>query len=228
MNMIEFIGIAAVFGLSALGSGIGAGIAGQAAVGAWKRNYIQNKPASFLLIVFAVNFILLYRGLSKGIEAFCCWAMPALILFAVVVLSHVILAYTRFGRWVYAVGGNTKAAKYSGIRTKVVVLFIYAASGLLGSIAAVIMCSRYYSAKALYGQGIELTLITAALLGGVNIAGGEGTIVGALLGMLTIAVAQNGMIMIKVHSSYQGIVIAMLVLIVLIVNRFLARKRIAA
>jgi len=53
MNMFEFIGVAAVFGLSALGSGIGAGIAGQAAIGAWKRNYLQNKPASFLLIVFA-------------------------------------------------------------------------------------------------------------------------------------------------------------------------------
>jgi V/A-type H+-transporting ATPase subunit K len=53
MNMIEFIGIAAVFGLSALGSGIGAEIAGQAAVGAWKRNYLENKPASFLLIIFA-------------------------------------------------------------------------------------------------------------------------------------------------------------------------------
>jgi ribose/xylose/arabinose/galactoside ABC-type transport system permease subunit len=198
-------------------------------------------PAIITTLGSGIMFYGLAVGWSKGMpytvpEAFAWFGsgtvvgIPAqlLILLAVVIVSHTILAYSRFGRWIYAVGGNTTAAKYSGIPIKAVVLAIYTISGVLGSIAAVVICSRYHSAKALYGQGIELTLITAALLGGVNIAGGEGTVLGALLGMLTIAVAQNGMIIINVHSSYQGMVIAILVLVVLLVNRFLSTKRIAA
>jgi ribose transport system permease protein len=109
-----------------------------------------------------------------------------------------------------------------------VVLAVYAISGLLAAVSGVIICSRYYSAKGLYGQGIELTLITAALLGGVNIAGGEGTILGAVLGMLVIAIVQNGLILAGVHSTIQGVTIGVLVILVMLVNRFLAQRRVSA
>jgi len=156
--------------------------------------------------------------------------IPAQVIIFLVIaaFSHIILSYTRFGRWVYATGGNPMAARFTGIRVDPLVIVIYAISGLLAAVAGVIICSRYYSAKGLYGQGIELTLVTAALLGGVNIAGGEGTVLGALLGMLVIAIVQNGMMLAGIHSTLQGVTIGVLVIIVMLVNRYLAQKRVSA
>jgi len=152
-----------------------------------------------------------------------------LIIFAVIaLLSHIILSYTSYGRSVYATGGNWTAAKFSGIHVNRVVLSLYAASGLLAAVVSVIMCSRYYSAKAVFGQGMELTFVTAALLGGVNIAGGEGTVLGAVLGMLVIAIIQNGMILAAIHPTILSVTIAVVVLIVLLANRYLAQKRVSA
>ncbi len=145
----------------------------------------------------------------------------------IAVLTHVILSYSRYGRWVYAVGGNIVAARFSGIKANRVLVAVYTISGLLGGVAAIIMSARYNSGKATNGQGMELYLITAALLGGVSIAGGEGTVAGALLGMSTMAVLWEGMNLASVHASVQAVVIAILVLVVLLVNRYLAQKRIS-
>lgn len=168
------------------------------------------------------SFAWFANGKVLGIPA------QVIIFLAIAAFSHAILSYTRFGRWVYATGGNPMAARFTGIRVNPLVLVIYAVSGLLAAVAGVIICSRYYSAKGLYGQGIELTLVTAALLGGVNIAGGEGTVLGALLGMLVIAIVQNGMILAGIHSTLQGVTIGVLVIIVMLVNRYLAQKRVSA
>jgi ribose/xylose/arabinose/galactoside ABC-type transport system permease subunit len=183
------------------------------AIGASGGQPYMNLPDSFAWFA---------NGKVLGIPA------QVIIFLAIVVISHVTLSHTRFGRWVYASGGNATAAKFSGIQVKRVVLAIYAISGLLAAVSGVIICSRYYSAKGLYGQGIELTLITAALLGGVNIAGGEGTILGAVLGMLVIAIVQNGLILAGVHSTIQGVTIGVLVILVMLVNRFLAQRRVSA
>ncbi|MFN8200912.1 MAG: ABC transporter permease, partial [Nakamurella multipartita] len=130
------------------------------------------------------------------------------VLYAVV---HVVLSRTAFGRYVYAVGGNPEAARLAGVRVSAVIVAVFAVSGLLAGLGGVVMASQLKSGSPTYGQMYELYVIAAVVVGGTSLAGGEGNVLGTLLGALLIAVIQNGMNLTGVESYTQRVVLGAII-----------------
>jgi D-xylose transport system permease protein len=136
------------------------------------------------------------------------FAYPVLILIAVAIVMTVLMTRTRFGRYVFAIGGNPEAATLSGINTRVMTVKIFALMGGLAGIAAVIGAARQNSATNAMGNLDELYVIAAAVVGGTSLAGGVGTVYGAIIGALILTSLQTGMVLIGFgDGSYQRIVI---------------------
>lgn len=137
---------------------------------------------------------------------------------AVVLLAGLALRSTRQGRWVYASGANLRAARLSGVPTNATIAGAYACSGALASIAALIMTARLASAAPGMGVGLELASITAAVLGGVSVFGGKGSIFGSVLGVLTIAALRSGLTLNGVAAELQNMGVAVLLVTVLLIS----------
>ncbi|GAP40545.1 ABC transporter permease [Flexilinea flocculi] len=149
--------------------------------------------------------------------------VPIYIVVVVMLVISVILYRTRFGRRMYAIGGNATAAKFTGIKLNGLVVRVYIISALLSALAGIILASRMYSGQPTAGQGYESDAIAAAVLGGTSFTGGIGTISGTLIGALVIGVLSNGLNLLHISSYVQmvikGIVIIMAVGIDLFKNR---------
>jgi ribose/xylose/arabinose/galactoside ABC-type transport system permease subunit len=137
---------------------------------------------------------------------------PVIILLILFVLMWILMAKTRYGRYVYAVGGNREAAKSSGINDKLVIFITYVIQGTLVGIAAIILTSRLNAAQATAGFGYELNAIAAALVGGASFVGGVGTIPGSIVGALVIGVLLNGLNLLDVGSYYQQLAIGTIII----------------
>ena len=135
------------------------------------------------------------------------FAFPILIALAVGVVMTFVATRTRFGRYVFAIGGNPEAAELAGINTKRMTMMIFALMGALTGIAAVIASARLKSATLALGQFDELYVIAAAVIGGTSFAGGIGTIYGAILGALVMQSLQSGMVLIGFDSAIQQMVV---------------------
>lgn len=136
------------------------------------------------------------------------FAIPVLILIAVGILMTIMMNRTRFGRYVFAIGGNPEAALLAGINTRWVTLKVFALMGALSGLAAIITSARQNSATNAMGELDELYVIASAVIGGTSLAGGSGTIYGAILGALVILSLQSGMVLIGFgDGSYQKIVV---------------------
>ena len=122
------------------------------------------------------------------------------------VLAHFVLAKTRFGRSVYATGGNPVAARLSGIRTNRVIVTAYTISGVMAALGGVMITARLEAGAATAGQGMELTVISATVIGGVSLFGGEGKIAGVLLGVLLLGLVQNAINLLNVPPNYDYVV----------------------
>lgn len=134
-------------------------------------------------------------------------------------LGHVLMTQTRFGRHVYAVGGNGEAAFISGVPVKRVILMTYIISGLLAGLGGVVTASLLKSGSPTYGQMYELYVIAAVVVGGTSLSGGKGTMPGTLIGAFIIAVIQNGMNLTNVESNTQKIVLGLVILAAVLVDR---------
>ncbi len=134
--------------------------------------------------------------------------VPVIILgtVALAVLAHFVLARTRFGREVYATGGNPVAARLSGIETGRVTVWAYVISGFAAALGGLMITARLESGAATAGFGYELTVISAVVIGGVSLFGGEGRIFGVLLGVLLLALVQNGVNLLNVPPNYDYVV----------------------
>jgi ribose/xylose/arabinose/galactoside ABC-type transport system permease subunit len=144
-----------------------------------------------------------------------------LIIFVVVVaVVWIILSRTSFGRYVYAIGNNEEAARFSGVPIRRVKIALYSGMGLLVGVAAVIYTSRVYTARGDTGLGLELDVISAVVLGGASIYGGSGTIGGTVLGVLIIATLRNGLILAGVPSTWQLFILGVLLLVAVFLNEF--------
>ncbi|MBN2186552.1 MAG: ABC transporter permease [Dehalococcoidia bacterium] len=132
--------------------------------------------------------------------------VPVIIFVAVAVISYFVLHHTTFGRSVYAVGGNAASAWLSGINVKAILFSVYGISGFLAALAAVIQISRTMSASMLSLTGLEIDTIAAVCVGGVSLAGGRGTLIGAVIGVMIIGVINNGMNVMGLDPSYQDLV----------------------
>jgi ribose transport system permease protein len=150
---------------------------------------------------------------------------PIWILFALFWVSHFILSKTVFGRRIYFAGGNREAALYSGINVVKVKIFVFIVMGLMAGVSGIIATSRLYSAQPTAGIGAELDAIAAAVLGGTGLSGGYGTILGTLIGALTIGVINNGMNLLGVPYFYQLIVKGIVILIAVYVDVLNKKRR---
>lgn len=160
---------------------------------------------------FPDSFTYLGSGDLSGLR------VPVVAMLIVFVLGHVLLRHTTFGHQVFAVGGNREAARLAGIPVNRVTFFVYAIAGLTAGIAGIVLAGRLNSALPSAANGLELQVIAGIVIGGTSLAGGRGSIVGTLIGVLLIGVINNGLTLLGVNPFYtqfiQGVVIFAAVLL---------------
>jgi ribose transport system permease protein len=145
-------------------------------------------------------------------------------LIAFSILAALLLARTTFGRYVYAAGGNAEAARLSGIRVDLIRGACFALSGVAAGLAGVLLASRTMSAQADLGRGMELTAISAAVVGGTSILGGDGAVWRGFLGVMLLAIIGNGFNLLDVDTTYQQIVYGGLILIGVAADQLFRRR----
>ncbi len=134
------------------------------------------------------------------------------ILFALVALAgHVVLRHMRYGRQVYAVGGNAEAARLAGVNVKAVLISVYVIVGFLAGLSGFLLSARLGSAEAVAGANYELRVIASVVIGGASLSGGQGSIRGTLIGTLLIGVLSNGLVIMHVSSYFQQVVIGLII-----------------
>jgi len=153
------------------------------------------------------SFAFLGRGYIGNIP------FPIILMLAIFILAYIILKLTRFGRYVYATGGNINAARASGIKVDNIIISNFAISGFLSALTGIILASRLNSAQPTAGMGYELDAIAAVVLGGTNLFGGEGELWGTLVGAFIMGILNNGLNMLNVSSFYQQVVKGIVILI---------------
>ncbi len=152
------------------------------------------------------------------------FAIPVLILIAVGVAMTFLTTRTRFGRYVFAIGGNPEAANLAGINTRWVTVKIFALMGMLCALSAVISSARLNSATNNLGTLDELYVIAAAVIGGTSFAGGIGTIYGAILGALVMQSLQTGMVLIGFDAAIQQIVVGTVLVVAVWIDTVYRRR----
>ncbi|MFM0092060.1 ABC transporter permease [Paraburkholderia sediminicola] len=202
--------------------GLAAGLAGGAAVGAINgllvaRLSIPPFVATLGMLSAARGLTYIYNDgmpvtdlpdgyLTIGTGAIAGIPVPIIVFALVVALFWFVLRYTTYGRYVYAVGGNAKSAKTSGISTGKILFSVYVIGGLLAGLAGIILAARTTSALPQAGMSYELDAIAAVVIGGTSLSGGTGSLGGTVVGALMIGVINNGLNLLGVSSYYQQVV----------------------
>lgn len=151
--------------------------------------------------------------------------VPVLVFAAVALLAHVVLRWTDIGRRLYAIGGNSTAARLAGIDLARYRFSLFVWSGAVAGLAGVLLTARSHVGQAASGSpGLELAAITAALLGGAALTGGRGTISGAVLAVLLIGVLDNGLILLNVSSFYQLVARGALLIVAVLIMQWRGRS----
>ena len=153
------------------------------------------------------SFAFLGRGYIGNVP------FPIILMLIIFILAYIVLKLTRFGRYVYATGGNINAARASGIKVNNVIISTFAISGFLSGLTGMVLASRLNSAQPTAGMGYELDAIAAVVLGGTNLFGGEGELWGTLVGAFIMGILNNGLNMLNVSSFYQQVVKGIVILI---------------
>ena len=148
----------------------------------------------------------------------------SLLIFAgLAVAFGLVLHKTTFGRYLYAIGNNEAAARYSGVPVARIKIIVYVLAGVMAALAGFILAARYGSTRPDIGLGLELTVITVAVLGGVSIFGGSGTMVGAVLALVLVGILRFGMGLINIQGQVQEIVIGLLLILSILLPRLGSR-----
>jgi ribose/xylose/arabinose/galactoside ABC-type transport system permease subunit len=150
--------------------------------------------------------------------------VPVIFFLGLVVVGHIVLRYTRYGRWIYALGGNPEAARLSGLNTTGLTMSVYVISGFCAGLGGFLLTSRLNSAEQIAGQGYELTVIASVVIGGTSLFGGEGRVFGTLIGAMLIGVLTNGLVLLNVSSYWQPIVIGLIVVFSVFFDQLLKRR----
>jgi D-xylose transport system permease protein len=158
-------------------------------------------------------------GIPTGI------AIPVLIAVAIAIGMTILATRRRFGRYVYAIGGNPEAAELAGINTRLTIMKTFIAMGVLAAIAAAVTSARLNAATSGLGTGVELQVIAAAVIGGTSFAGGIGTIAGGVLGAVIMQSLSSGMVLIGVDTASQDIVVGVVLLAAVGTDTVLRRRR---
>ena len=149
---------------------------------------------------------------------------PVIIMIVVYALAHFVLRRTKLGRYTYAIGGNEEAALLSGINVRVYKTIVYGIAGMLSGLAAILLTARLNSAQPIAGMSYELDAIAATVIGGTSLLGGEGTVLGTLIGALIMAVLRNGLNLLTVSSFFQQVVIGSVIILAVLIDMALKRR----
>ena len=150
--------------------------------------------------------------------------VSAIIMLVLFVVYVVIARRTRFGRSVYAVGGNAKAARLSGIKVPRIRVLVFLGTGLLAALVGIITAARLTSGNATAANGLEFDVIAAIVVGGTSLSGGRGSMLGTLLGVLFIAIIGNGLILLGVNPFFQSVVSGVIIVGAVLINLILSRR----
>ncbi|HWO56192.1 MAG TPA: ABC transporter permease [bacterium] len=157
--------------------------------------------------------------LGRGTEPLLRIPNAVLLMIALYAIAHLVMTRTVFGRYIYAVGGNPEAARLAGVRVHRVQYAVYTLCGALAGLGGVIMASQLKSGAPTYGAGYELNVIAAVVVGGASLSGGEGRVLGTLIGALVIGVIQNGMNLTNVESYTQKVVLGLVILAAVLIDQ---------
>jgi len=158
-------------------------------------------------------------GTVAGIPIVLIWTLLALL------LGHVALKYLAYGKKVLAIGGNQSSALYSGIRVKQIKVIVFAVMGFAASFAGIIYAARMKTARYTYGDGDEMNVIAAVVLGGTSMAGGTGNIIGSVVGSLLLGVINNGLIIGGLDTSQQQVVRGIIIILAVALSTFRTKER---
>lgn len=150
---------------------------------------------------------------------------PVILFLGVALVAHIILTYTQYGRYVYAVGGNAEAARLSGLNTTLLILSVYMIVGLLAGFGGFMLSSRLNSAEAIAGVGLELTVIASVVIGGTSLFGGEGGVIGTVIGSLLVNVLTAGLTQLNVNPYLQQVIIGLVIIFAVFFDRFTKARR---
>jgi ribose transport system permease protein len=175
--------------------------------------FTEGRPVSG----FEAGFRSLATGRVLGLP------MPVLAVAVTYVAAHLLLTRTRFGRYVYAIGGNEEATRLSGVAVRFHKTMVYALCGATSGLAAVLLTARLNSAQPIAGMMYELDAIAATVIGGTSLLGGSGSLGGTLVGALIMGVLRNGLNLLGVSSYLQQIVIGGVIIVAVLVDSLLKR-----
>ena len=164
-----------------------------------------------------------FRLLGQGVVAGGV-PIPVVIIITVAIVGYVVLSRTRLGRYAYAMGSNLEAARLSGIPIRRYLTSVYVISGALAGFGGMIAASRVASGQPNYGIGLELDVIAAAVIGGASLFGGQGTVVGTLIGAFLIALIRNGAVLLNVNTFYQQVIIGVIIWVAVFWDQYRRRK----
>ena len=153
--------------------------------------------------------------------------IPVIIMAVVFIAGYFLLEKTVYGRYIYGVGGNEEASRLSGISVQKVKYLVYTTCGALSGLAGLVLLSRVNSGQPKAGQGYEMDIITAVVLGGVSIFGGEGKINFVIIGVLIMGVLSNGMILLNINEYVQWVVKGLVLLLAVGFDRYMLSKKTA-
>lgn len=153
--------------------------------------------------------------------------IPVLLIWTLVfaIIAHVLLRKTSFGRQTLAVGGNENAARFSGVNTMRIKLLIFVGTGAMAGLAGLLYAGRMNAGRFSFGEGDELSVIAAVILGGTALAGGVGTVIGTVVGSLMIGVINNGLIIVGLDVSQQMIIRGLIIILAVALGRKADGKR---
>jgi simple sugar transport system permease protein len=151
--------------------------------------------------------------------------VPVIIALVTVIIGYILLNHTRFGFYVTGLGSNEEAVRRSGVNVRGVKLAVYMFAGLLAAVGGMMTASRLASGSSYTGIGFELQVITAVIVGGTNLFGGEGRMLGTVIGTLLLAMISNGLILLKVDAFYEQIIQGAIILFAIWFNLSISRRR---
>lgn len=167
---------------------------------------------------FPLPFLVLGQGFLFGVP------YPVIFMVGIAIIVHVVLTRTTFGRQIYYVGSNEEAARLSGIQVDLIKISVFMICAMLASVEAVLETARMSTALPAAGVGYELTAIGAVIIGGASLLGGEGTIIGTLLGATLLGMITNGLIMLGVSAYWQQVFSGSIIIIAVTLDMWRKRK----
>lgn len=173
--------------------------------------YTKGQPVSFPTDSFA--------ALGKGLA-------PVVIFLAVAAILHIVLRYTRYGKFTYAIGANPQAARVTGINVERHIVKIYAVAGLLSGLAGIVVAARGLTAQAGMGTMYELDAIAMAVIGGVSLSGGRGSVIGTMIGMVIFGVIISGFTFLRLDAYYQEMLKGAIIVAAVVADVYRQRKRV--